>query len=204
MTSLYDTLNVDPNADKDQIKKAFRKRAQETHPDQGGDEEAFHQVAKAYDVMKDDERRKKYDETGDTEDKVQQDPVEKATAELFRTMVNQGDFSGDIIQSAIGFVIREQQALDSNLGKNNQKKRAFEKQLGRVCVNDDEINLFEGNLQQVITALSVGIAKETERRMLLDSVLERLAAYEDTRPEIVVPETRTRYVTFTTGNGIFT
>lgn len=63
---LYETLGVDKSADQDEIKKAYRKKAMASHPDQGGDAEEFHALTLAYDTLSDDEARKEYDDTGRT------------------------------------------------------------------------------------------------------------------------------------------
>jgi len=46
---VWATLGIAPSASLAEIKQAFRKRALETHPDQGGDAEAFRAVREAYD-----------------------------------------------------------------------------------------------------------------------------------------------------------
>ena len=62
----YKTLGVSKDASTADIKKAYRKLARDNHPDaKPGDraaEERFKAVAEAYDVLGDDEKRKKYDE----------------------------------------------------------------------------------------------------------------------------------------------
>ena len=62
----YAVLGVKKDASQDQIKKAYRKLARANHPDShSGDtakHEKFKQVAEAYDVVSDPEKRKKYDE----------------------------------------------------------------------------------------------------------------------------------------------
>lgn len=67
MTNLYEDLGVPKTADKAQIKGAYRKKARKAHPDAGGDPADFHAIAKAYEVLGDDARRARYDETGATE-----------------------------------------------------------------------------------------------------------------------------------------
>jgi len=62
----YKVLGVGKDADQAAIKKAYRKLAREHHPDsKPGDkraEERFKEVAEAYDVVGDPEKRKQYDE----------------------------------------------------------------------------------------------------------------------------------------------
>ena len=43
----YEVLGVDPGADEAAIRRAYRRRAMETHPDRGGSKEAFQQVQEA-------------------------------------------------------------------------------------------------------------------------------------------------------------
>lgn len=61
---LYQVLGVDKDADEDKLKKAFREKAREHHPDVGGDEEEFKWVSLAYNILGDGDKRKTYDATG--------------------------------------------------------------------------------------------------------------------------------------------
>lgn len=61
----YEVLGVGKDASADEIKKAFRKLAIQYHPDkEGGDEAKFKEVNEAYEVLKDDKKRQRYDQFG--------------------------------------------------------------------------------------------------------------------------------------------
>lgn len=64
----YEILGVSRDADADAIKKAYRRRAMENHPDRNpGDAEAearFKEAAEAYEVLSDPQKRARYDRFG--------------------------------------------------------------------------------------------------------------------------------------------
>ena len=65
----YEILGVSRNASQDEIKKAYRRLAKKYHPDvskDGGSEEKFKQVAEAYEVLSDPDKRAQYDRFGHT------------------------------------------------------------------------------------------------------------------------------------------
>lgn len=64
----YEVLGVKKDANADEIKKAYRKKAMELHPDRNPDdptsESKFKEAAEAFDVLKDDNKRARYDRYG--------------------------------------------------------------------------------------------------------------------------------------------
>lgn len=64
----YDILGVESDASQDEIKKAYRKKAMEYHPDRNPDdpdaEQKFKEASEAYDILSDPETRQRYDRYG--------------------------------------------------------------------------------------------------------------------------------------------
>ncbi len=91
----YEILDVSENASQDEIKKAYRKKAKKYHPDSGNeeaDEEKFKKINEAYQILSDEEKRKKYDRFGKA-------GVDENTRK--RARQNVGDFE-DLFSSIFG------------------------------------------------------------------------------------------------------
>lgn len=98
-TTYYDVLGIAPGVTDAEIKKAYRKKAMQTHPDKHPDDpeaaRKFQEVGEAYQVLKDPELRKRYDEFGKEEavpDAGFEDP-----SEFFATI-----FGGEAFNDWIG------------------------------------------------------------------------------------------------------
>lgn len=61
----YEILGVGKNASADEIKKSYRRLAVQHHPDKsGGDEAKFKEINEAYEVLHDQDKRRRYDQFG--------------------------------------------------------------------------------------------------------------------------------------------
>ncbi|KAH8583306.1 uncharacterized protein ELE39_000074 [Cryptosporidium sp. chipmunk genotype I] len=67
-TTYYDLLSVSPNADADEIRRQYYRKAKQYHPDKNPDDadakDKFQKLGEAYQILADPERRKRYDEYG--------------------------------------------------------------------------------------------------------------------------------------------
>ncbi len=61
----YEVLGLTKSASKDDIKKAYRKLSKQYHPDlnkEPGADEKFKEIAEAYEVLSDDQKKARYDQ----------------------------------------------------------------------------------------------------------------------------------------------
>lgn len=86
MRDPYSILGVRRNADADEIKAAWRTKAKTIHPDHNRDDpsatDRFAEIGQAYELLKDPERRRRYDRAADMHQTImqQRDAAERAKA----------------------------------------------------------------------------------------------------------------------------
>ncbi|KAH7482095.1 DnaJ-like protein subfamily B member 4 [Phytophthora ramorum] len=90
----YELMGIESDATPEQIKKAYRRKALQLHPDKRGNtpesQEEFTRMKQAYDVLSDPQKREVYDQVGEDGIKLMEDygnmsPEEMSTL-LFRSM----------------------------------------------------------------------------------------------------------------------
>lgn len=61
MENYYEILGVTENSTQEEIKKAYRQKSKEYHPDKGGDENIFKKINEAYSILGDENKKREYD-----------------------------------------------------------------------------------------------------------------------------------------------
>ena len=184
LNNLYDILGVKKTADAIEIKKAYRSRAQKSHPDRGGDEDEFHQISVAYQILSDKEKRKRYDETGE----VNKPPSIEAMAQevlisLFNGVIEQGEFIGDIVKSLKKKIEAQQQAMQIEIPQRQEKIYKLQKLKNRIISRKGD-NFFAMALDARIDKIKNEITNLTQSIAVGAAALDMLANYEDQRPEV--------------------
>jgi molecular chaperone DnaJ len=130
----YEVLQVPRNATKDQIKKAYRKKALEFHPDKNpGNKEAeekFKEAAEAYEVLSNDEKRSRYDQFGHAGVGGSSGSGFGGGMTMEDIFTNFGDIFGDVFGTFGGFGGSRRSSRRTNRGSNIRVK---------VKLNLDEI-----------------------------------------------------------------
>lgn len=176
--SHYDSLGVPRDAPPEEVKRAYRKKAVHAHPDRGGNEQEFHAIQRAYDVLGDPSRREQYDRTGEDGQTDARSVALGTLATVMSNIMDQADVDHtDILAVARDHVNGEIAKMHAKISDLKKKRKAREralKRLSRKKVGENVMALiFEGNMRDFTRAIEgleqhVAIAKD---------MLEILAEY---------------------------
>lgn len=182
----YRILDVTTNASQAEIKAAYRALAQQHHPDrEGGDIDTFQEIGFAYELLSDDIRRKRYDETGDTGIAPNVDDVAiRIVAEVFEKIIA-SNAPRDIIKEAKRSINTCLKEIESHIAKLNSTSKLLDKFCNRVTATDE--NLFQMVLDAKRNNISIGIQSAELEKLNFNRALELISAHVDEAPETQTP-----------------
>jgi len=158
MKTAYSVLGVGQQATQQEIKQAYRKKAQQLHPDRDtGDHEAFQDLQWAYNILGHNETRAYYDRNGQEAPRA---PDHETTgiaiiADHFGQWINLV-MEGSIPQNsdAIDYMRKK---ISSNIAQGNSHVAALEKQqkklekmAGKFTITESENNMFNAHICELI------------------------------------------------------
>ena len=182
----YRVLRVRPSAKPERIKKAFRKRSKETHPDVGGDRDAFMEVRRAYFILADPARRRKYDRDGTIDEQTDlafHGQVANYQASLFETLLRQeGAFRRDVdlIKAMIVTTKKEidGRAEERAAGREFLKRlRGMQARIARAGRPAVAPNLFVAILDRKCDGVSGKVAELEAKLRVMRAALRELESY---------------------------
>lgn len=179
MNSLYTILDVEQDASPEDIKKAYRKKAQQLHPDkENGDEELFKQVKAAYEVLSDELKRKHYDETGELVQEFEDSPVIQALIEIVLKLASQLDIvHTDLISVCRVNVQATQKQHQQNKENILQTANRFRDAADRIKVAEGQENI----LKQALLSEAENLDAQAKQVQVLldigDRILKMLENY---------------------------
>jgi len=186
--SLYEILNIDPTSTKEQIKKAYRNLAHKFHPDkEGGDNDKFTDINKAYAVLIDDTARNRYDETGQSDKIDIRKAAQDAIISIFIGVIETNPDDVLIRMDIIKFI---QKSINENMGnvkvnikKIGKDKKRLSKLLNRIKRKNKKNNIFNAVLGARIDGLNRSAKAGSEQLKMWGEALNILAEYKDDKPE---------------------
>lgn len=98
----YSILGINKNASEKDIRKAYKTKSMQHHPDRGGDEEKFKEVNEAYSTLKDPQKKAMYDQYGTA------DPQQAQANQSYNFRTGPNGFNANDIFEQFGFGARQQ------------------------------------------------------------------------------------------------
>lgn len=181
MKNLYDELGVNKKASKDEIKKAYRKKSKKVHPDKGGKASEFRDLAVAYQVLGNDEKRGRYD-SGESWESIlktsSETSVLAALADVFFTCINSCDTSKtDVLDFMKKNIKHGQKTLAVNKNQLEQQIEKYEGIKKRMSIKDGE-NYFVKMLEAKVGDFKTSLRAVEEQNKLGERMLEMLKDYK--------------------------
>lgn len=189
--TLYDILNITPEATPEQIKKAFRDLSLIHHPDSGGDSESFLSILKAYETLSDPERKSDYDKYGASKDQIL-----IIAMTIFKEIIkyNPVDISAELENSRIESMVQIDRAVNK-LQKESDKLGDI---IGRIK-EAPAYDFIRESLEVEKSNIHLQVEQFEENKELTNSAYDLLKGYsfnigENRPPRIIYTSTYNPYV----------
>lgn len=175
----YQVLGVERTATLGEIKAAYRARSKASHPDAGGNAEAFSRVSFSHEVLSDPERRARYDATGEWDDRAEANPDAEAF-ELLGQLLGQA-LSGEADPNTHDLLGTMVAALDQGIETLDKPRRTMvrardraKRILAKLSTADGKPNKIAGvvnwQLQQIEHALAIADHKIAQHRRAIEII----------------------------------
>ena len=183
MRDLYQILGIKRAAARDEIHKAYRRKAKSLHPDSGGSVEAFGELSTAYTVLSDPDRRERYDTTGEVivvrPNNLDASAIEVIAQKLGLVLHAEQDMTSmdiaALLEQAIRQDIAEREAQMSGLQRAMKRARTLRERVRRKSEGRD--NMLARVLDWHETSAKTHIKKNEEAIRSMDRALEMLKDY---------------------------
>lgn len=188
MLNPYTELGVDPGADAAAVRRAYRHRAKETHPDHGGDPAAFARTKTASVVLLDPAKRARFDRDGVIDDDAPDNALANALVAIAQLLDAAMLQCAQTMREPAGADLIAMMTSAAQVARANMRTRAreiaahlakSENLLGRFKVRKGKppVNRLAALIDQRIAAQRANIAKIESEIVTLDQAIAMLSDY---------------------------
>lgn len=178
MKTLYELLELEVGATKEQIKKAYMRLASIHHPDKGGDQEQFKLILGAYDTLYNEAERAYYDENGATKAQNTDRMIicERLAGLLLDIIDTQpaGDYMA-LMKNQVSLKIND---FGNVIIKANKLIDKRVNTLDKIIKKDGSDNMFRAAIENDIKSLKQSIKVSEEHIRLLELMLLEIDGYQ--------------------------
>ena len=181
----YQTLGVGPMATPDAIKRAYRRKARQSHPDrEGGDADLMADVTRAYALLSDDGARARFDASGEikpapTREFMACELVAQVVAGWLQQDAPGGMQAPDLLPFVQGQLAQHIQQIGAELAKRRRAVAKIERaQRGLTRKGVRQADPIRGVFDQASRQYAVQIEQLTEQKAVAELALEIATEYE--------------------------
>lgn len=172
----YEALGVAKDATADEIRAAYRKLAKKHHPDKGGDKERMAAINDAYAVLSDPNRRKRYDDTGKTDETDIDAEVRQVITVAFNKVIDNNDLDRGI-DAVIDVVQQAYNKISGDIDLAKSARGKLEVRRDRFRTKDGE-NIYHTIIDARIAQIDQSMKVMGHRLKVCDLALKELDKYE--------------------------
>jgi curved DNA-binding protein CbpA len=185
----YDTLGVPRDADEAAIRRGYRHRAKQTHPDAGGDATEFAAATRALAILTDPQKRREYDRTGRVDDPEPDNARARALHQIELFIENaivkyiNGNMTGpdpctaDLVAAFRLKMAADIRALNENIAVGNRVLKWLRKIQGRFSTKD-EVDVIRRGFDVRIRRCEQQIEEQKDAIKIRDDALAIIKSYK--------------------------
>ncbi len=168
----YSTLGIDEGADKDDIKKAYKKKASENHPDKvGGGSTEMVAINKAYSILSDEEKKSNYDKYGNSESNLEQD-TKSVLCQLFMLLIDStNNLEIDLKKSMIKNLNENSHEHHKQIKKNRKQIKKYMKVKSKLKSKN---KMFASTINEQMIILDHNIRESEYKIQVLELCLKNM------------------------------
>ncbi len=181
---LYDTIGVPQDASQEDIKKAYRAKANKLHPDKNKDDpnaqSKFQELAQAYEVLKNPQKRLNYDKTGEAGGIS--DPEQEAIEIIAKMWIQEAErncFEPDNYLDKVTSTLNKTLArCKSDADKLDDKASKLKELIDNTKADEVFMNIIDGKLRSINAEKAHALSAQE----VMDIALKLLEGFEYTGP----------------------
>ena len=157
MRDIYRELSIEKNAPKEEIKNKYKNFCKKNHPDMGGNTEVFQEKQQYYAILLSDQKRKRYDETGETGTEDKFSKIITLAVSVFNALIEKNPDNLD--ESLLDLKSHILNGINQNISSHKKEKEKLIKFLKRVKLKTKGDNPMFIHIDRKIKNLKINIDK---------------------------------------------
>ncbi len=184
LKDLYNTFDLDENATKEEIKKAYRQKCKKAHPDLGGNAEEFKKISLAYEILMDDDKKFAYESGIELKKDIKQEAINYILQEYTQIILNT-PHDKLLYTNLLKHIDKD---ISIKLNEINKLSRKTKKTIKKLLDKKKKVKFID-NLQDIVFNKVIDETKTVRKKLAIDLKLytevKRLLASDNFTEEVL-------------------